>query len=85
MLDANQALSWIVFVRDREKFDRMFPRLKIQKVLYCPWFSYLVSGGVNYRPLVPRSLNPVVFGIDKLLAPFNRLFSLVWYLVIRKV
>jgi SAM-dependent methyltransferase len=37
MLDSNQALSWIVFSRDRERFDHDFPSLFIEKCTYLPW------------------------------------------------
>ena len=54
MLDSNQALSWIVFFRDRERFERLFPGLGVDPPGFLPWLGYLVSGGVTRRNLVPR-------------------------------
>lgn len=50
MLDSNQAFSRIVFQRDRAEFERQFPLLRLEPWVYLPWFSYLVSGGVNSVP-----------------------------------
>ena len=31
MLNSNQALTWIVFDRDRDRFEREFPMLKLER------------------------------------------------------
>jgi SAM-dependent methyltransferase len=50
---ANVALPWIVFVRDRFKFDSEFPELSIEEIRPFLPFRYLVSGGVGMRNLMP--------------------------------
>ena len=50
---ANGALPWIVFTRDRLIFEQQFPQLKIQSVRPIMPFSYLLSGGVSLRNLMP--------------------------------
>jgi SAM-dependent methyltransferase len=50
---ANEALPWIVFERDRAKFGREFPLLRIEKVQPFLPFRYIVSGGVGMRSLMP--------------------------------
>jgi len=50
---ANSALPWIIFGRDREKFNSLFPEWEIQKVELMMPFRYLVSGGVSLRSLMP--------------------------------
>jgi len=50
---ANQALPWIIFHRDRERFEREFEDLKIIKIKIMMPFSYLLSGGVSLRALMP--------------------------------
>lgn len=50
---SNQALPWIIFERDREKFYREFPELKILKIRPMMPFRYLLSGGVSLRSLMP--------------------------------
>ncbi len=49
LLDSNQALSWIIFERDYEKFKNLFPMFSlIQKKNLMP-FSYLLSGGHSFN------------------------------------
>jgi SAM-dependent methyltransferase len=50
---ANGALPWIVFERDRKIFETLFPRWRIRKIEPMMPFSYLASGGVSLRALVP--------------------------------
>jgi SAM-dependent methyltransferase len=84
MMDANQALSWIVFLRDRERFESAFPRLRLEATDWLPWFSYVLSGGVTRRNLVPGFLVPAVRLADRLLSPLDPLMALHWHLRIRK-
>ncbi|HSU54553.1 MAG TPA: class I SAM-dependent methyltransferase [Candidatus Dormibacteraeota bacterium] len=84
MMDSNQALSWIVFVRDRAEFERKYPGLTLELVELMPWFTYFVSGGVTMRYLIPRCLNPLLVAIEYLLSPLAPLFSLYWQIRIRK-
>lgn len=69
--DANGALPWIIFIRDRKKFEMLFPRLKILKIIPHTPLRYLVSGGVSYRQLLPSWMYQVVKGIEKLAAPLS--------------
>jgi SAM-dependent methyltransferase len=85
MLDANQALSWIVFVRDRRVFENEFPHLKVESLELLPWFSYLISGGVNSRSLIPSFFAPVGSAMDSLFRPLNRIFALHWYIRLRRI
>jgi len=50
---ANGALPWIVFERDRAVFENKFPELKVRSVEPMMPFSYLLSGGVSLRSLMP--------------------------------
>ncbi len=84
ILDSNQALSWIVFSRDRATFERQFPALRIERREYLPWLSYLLSGGVNLRTFVPRFTAPVFAALDTVLRPLDAVFAIHWHLCIRK-
>jgi hypothetical protein len=54
MEGANQALSYIVFERDRERFERLFPDLEIVEQSWIANYPrYLLSGGLNFRQLLP--------------------------------
>ncbi len=50
---ANGALPWIVFARDRTRFEQRFPDLEIRRVEPIMPVRYLLSGGVSMRSLVP--------------------------------
>jgi SAM-dependent methyltransferase len=50
---ANGALPWILFHRDRIRFEREFPSWRIAQVQPHTPFRYLVSGGVSLRGLTP--------------------------------
>jgi len=50
---SNSAMPWIVFVRDRRRFESLFPGLSIERIRPFMPFRYLVSGGVGLRSLMP--------------------------------
>lgn len=50
---ANGALPWIVFSRDRSRFGDLFPQWEIQGIKLLMPFTYLLSGGVSLRALMP--------------------------------
>jgi len=66
---ANGALPWIVFERDRARFEQQFPGLAIERIEPFLPFRYLVSGGVGMRSLMPGFLHPFWSGLERLLAP----------------
>jgi SAM-dependent methyltransferase len=50
---ANGALPWILFVRDRDRFEQDFPMWTVRTIRPIMPFRYLISGGVSMRSLVP--------------------------------
>ncbi len=77
---ANGALPWIVFERDRSKFERDFPGWRIASVRLIMPFRYLLSGGVSLRSLMPGWTFPLWRDIEKLLQPWMRhlaMFALI--------
>jgi SAM-dependent methyltransferase len=84
MMDSNQALSWMIFVRDRAVFERQFPTLQIEALELLPWFTYMSSGGVNARYLIPRFMNGVMIGLEWALTPLAGMLSLHWHIRVRK-
>jgi len=50
---ANGALPWIVFSRDRTVFENEFPALHVRAIQPMMPVSYLLSGGVSMRSLMP--------------------------------
>ena len=60
MNEAN-ALSFIVFKRDREFFLQEFPKFEIvYEKIYSNYLRYLLSGGLNFRQFVPDFCLPAV-------------------------
>jgi SAM-dependent methyltransferase len=84
MMDSNQALSWLVFKRDRGVFEKRYPGLRVEALELMPWFTYFVSGGVTMRYMIPKAMNPLLEGIERMLAPAASLFSLYWHIRVRK-
>lgn len=64
---ANIAVPWIVFARDRNKFQSDFPEFSIERI--CPFmpFRYLVSGGVGMRSLMPGFTGPAWVRLERML------------------
>jgi len=85
MNGANQALSYIVFVRDRKEFERRHPSLKIVHQEFCGnYLRYLFSGGLNFRQMFPERFVFVLRFVEWFLSPFNRWLALHHVIVLRK-
>lgn len=85
MHGANQALSYIVFKRDYAKFKRQFPNLRIVHQQTCGnYLSYLMSGGLNFRQLLPNFCVPLLNGVEWAIKPLNRWLALHHVIVIQR-
>lgn len=86
MNGANQALSFIVFVRDRARFERLHPELAIaaQEPL-GNYIRYLASGGLNFRQLLPDASIGALRILERLAAPFARWLALHHIVVLKRV
>jgi SAM-dependent methyltransferase len=85
MHGANQALSYIVFRRDRERFERELPSLELVEMFPLGnYLRYLLSGGLNFRQLVPSFTEPVLRALELALAPARRLLALHHVVVLRR-
>jgi SAM-dependent methyltransferase len=85
MLNANQALSYIVFQRDRKNFEEEFPGLRI--VHHQPldnWMRYLMSGGVNFRQMIPNFMSRPLRGAEYALRPALATFALHHVIVLAR-
>jgi len=85
MSNANQALSYIVFTRDRTIFEREFPELRIVRSSPHTHLLYLLSGGVNFRQLVPDWCGGLLVAAERVLSPLNGLLALQQTIVLQKV
>lgn len=84
LTSANGALPWIIFVRDRRLFEKMFPLLKIVKLEIHTPFRYIVSGGFSARQLLPGATYNIIKALEMLLSPLNRYLGMSMTVVIRK-
>jgi SAM-dependent methyltransferase len=85
MSGANQALSYIVFVRDRLKFENNHPHLEIILISTIGnYLRYILSGGINFIQLAPDFLIPPLKFFEKILSPFKNILALHYLIVIRK-
>jgi hypothetical protein len=74
---ANGALPWIVFARDRAKFEREFPQLAIETVRPFMPFRYIVSGGVGMRSLMPGFSHGAWRAIEKVFGERLAMFAFI--------
>lgn len=83
---ANQALAHIVFQRDLQRFNELYGnRLEIVHRGYeLNALRYLLSGGLNFRQLVPSFMAGPLAILESLCYPLARFWSLHQIIVIRK-
>lgn len=67
---ANEAIPWIVFHRDRSRFESEFPELTIETVKPMMPFRYIVSGGVSMHNLMPSITTPLWKAFEASLSPW---------------
>ncbi|WP_300529090.1 methyltransferase domain-containing protein [Maricaulis sp.] len=85
MEGANQALSYIVFKRDRGQFEEMYPEFEIaHQHALVNYPRYLLSGGLNFPQLIPNFMAPVVKGMEFVVSPLRGAFALHHLIVITK-
>ena len=75
---ANGAIPWMVFERDRTKFQADYPALEIVSIDGLMPVSYLASGGVSMRSLTPGfSYGPVRAFERRILRERGAMFALI--------
>lgn len=73
---ANQALPWIVFKRDQEKFQRQCSQWQIEAIEPDYPFCYLLSGGLSYRSSMPGFLFGFWRAVENCLQPWMHTWSM---------
>jgi SAM-dependent methyltransferase len=75
---ANGALPWIVFQRDRALFEAQYPQWRIANIELMMPFSYLLSGGVSMRSLMPGWMYRPVRALERILGEkHGAMFALI--------
>lgn len=84
MIGANQALSYIVFQRDREVFVANFPDLAVVADFPVVFgLRYILTGGVNFKKIAPGWIFSIVKGLEKF-PRVLRIFAIHWIVVVEK-
>ena len=81
---ANVAVPWIVFVRDRERFESEFPHLVIDQIRPFLPFRYLLSGGVAMRSLMPGFSHGLWARLERLLEPHMSRLAMFAFVSVRR-
>jgi len=82
---ANDALPWIIFSRDRRKFEQEFPDWRIELIKPVMPFRYLLSGGVSLRSLAPGWSFELCRGLEHALGRWNDRLAMFAQIVVRRV
>jgi SAM-dependent methyltransferase len=82
---ANDALPWIIFFRDRLKFEREFPRWHIDVIKPTMPFRYLVSGGVSMRGFTPSWSFGLWKQIEVAVSSWNNQLAMFAQIVLRRL
>lgn len=85
MSGANQALSHLVFDRDLQAFERAHPMLEVvHREVLGNYLRYLVSGGLNFRSLLPDRASGLLRRVESWLRPLRGWAGLHRVIVLRK-
>ncbi len=84
LTDANIALPWIIFIRDRKLFKKRFLKLKIMRVKPHTPFTYILSGGLTKPPLVPYFIFNILNSFEKKIPFLNTKLGLFMTVEIKK-
>lgn len=84
MSAANMALPWMMFVRDRGRFEREFPEWRLVLVRPFMPFRYALSGGVSVRGIAPAWTFGLWRGIERLLEPWMEHLGMFAHIVLER-
>lgn len=84
-MDSNQAIPTILVGRDRRRFERQFPGLRVAHVSRLSLFAYPLSGGLRPWSLLPRALVAPILRAERWLSPvLGRLMAFRLLLVLER-
>ena len=81
---ANDALPWIIFLRDRLLFEQRFPYLKIELLKNFLPVRYIISGGLSKPQILPSITYPLIKALEAGISPLNNILGLFMRIVLRK-
>lgn len=78
--DANGALAWIVFVRDVERLESLFPNLRLVRYQTHSPLRYWLAGGLKNWNLLPGCFYGIAKAFDEFLLGISRDFGSFVYI-----
>ena len=84
LMDANGALPWIVFTRDRNKFRIDFPQLEITSMKAHSFIIYLLSGGFSYKSFMPAWSFSFWNKLEQLISSLGHFLGMFYTIRIKK-
>ena len=81
---ANNALPWIVFARDRQRFQQTFPHWRIKLIREIMPLRYILSGGVSLRSLMPTWSFRFWRAVEYFLQPWRRSLGMFALIVLER-
>lgn len=85
MENANQALSYIYFIKNKKKFNKTYLKLEIlETYIFNNYLRFLLSGGLNFKQLIPNGIIFLILIIEKILSPFKKIFGIHYLIVLRR-
>ena len=83
--DSNQALPWIIFHRDHQKFRKLFPEFRITKSVPMDPFGYLLSGGLSKPQFIPKFALQFVRLLERRIPFVAQLMGMFEFIEIKKM
>lgn len=81
---ANGALPWILFCRDRDRFEREFPIWEIRSIQPTMPCRYLLSGGISLRFSMPAWSFPLLTRVENGLGRWQESTAMFAKIVLRR-
>lgn len=81
---ANNALPWMMFARDRARFEREFPEWAIERIEPFMPVSYLLSGGMSYPSLMPGFTFGLWRAAESAVSPLRNQLAMFALIVLRR-
>ncbi len=85
MSGSNQALSYLLLKRDKEKFQKLFPQFKLVYHKPFGFIRYIATGGIWLDQKLPNFAFPALKAFEYIISPIMTLVGLHHYFVLKKI
>lgn len=84
--NSNIAMAWIIFFRDRERFNKLYPDFVIEKIEYNTCLAFILSGGLRIRQLLPTNILKILFNVENwVIGRISKEIAVTMVLTIRRL